>query len=374
MLPLIQSEYFKNLVNGFPEGVIIFNVYGEAYVINRHAGRLLETEPEALMGQRWDAIFAPLDTLPEFLTYMEGAARSDDPRPPLAIRWAAQAGATRHLSCSTARIVDSGKIFGILLSLNDVTHIFEMHARETRMLEEKRAMARERARGLEHFSMAVAHQIRNPVMTIAGFSRLLQRKLPPEGAAQDLLDGILEGGKRLDDIVKAVSEYNTAHPRELEPVDVPDCLERARAMALGRLARQEDALAWSLEIAPGLVPGDETLLRRALAELLINALESLERAQVSQPAISLRGEAKAGRYHLAIHDNGPGPAPADLPYVFDPFFTTKAVGVGMGLTMAQRIAREHQGRLRLEMAPEGGCLAMLELPLATPANPPHEPA
>ncbi|GAB7081442.1 two-component system sensor histidine kinase NtrB [Megalodesulfovibrio paquesii] len=379
MLPLIQSSYFQNLINGFPDGVIIFNIDGVAYVANASAQRLLGLEEQDILGSRWETLCAPFAGGEALAAYLD-AARACPPgeleaRAPAHAQCRLADGRTRHLSCTTSHIIEYGKLFGILLAITDVSHIFEMHERERQMLEERRALEQERARSLEHFSMAVAHQIRNPVMTIAGFSRLLLRKAEPESNQFELLEAILDGGVRLNAIVRAVSEYTALQLGEPEPVDLRDCCHNALQelhLEFQQQAQPEQTALprWELLLpdAPCMLSGNAALLTQAVLELLRNAAEAALQGSSELPAtpeIRLRLEAQDGRLELGIEDNGPGVTAADLPYVFDPFFTTKPVGVGMGLCKVQRILREHQGLVVLEnRAGTHGAQARVTLPSA----------
>ncbi len=395
MLPLIQSAYFQTLINGFPDGVIIFNIDGDAYVVNATALSLLGVEEETILRSRWDGLFETLPNRDEFIAYMETATQRNptdaSQRTAIHAEWTHPDGRHLHLSCTTSLIIEYEKIFGILLAITDVTHIFEMHARERKMLEEKRRVERERARGLQHFSMAVAHQIRNPVMTIAGFSRMLLRKCE-EGSSQfELLTAILEGGMRLDDIVKVVSDYNALHVEKLVPITLGDSIHAARERALKCLRTTEQCeiappsdetssapeymplairnVSWIMDVAPCTIKGDAELLEMALAEVLRNSLEAVQLAleeqgdQAAAPSIKVQCRQVENRCEMHISDSGPGFDKEHLPYFFDPFFTTKSVGVGMGLCKAQRIIREHNGEITLENLPKGGALVRISLPM-----------
>lgn len=399
MLPLIQSAYFQTLINGFPDGVIIFNIAGDAYVANATAQDLLGMDEAAILSSRWDTIFQALPNHDEFVAYMESAAERTDAtrRASMHAEWVRPDGTRLHLSCVTSLIIEYDKIFGILLAITDVTHIFEMHDRERKMLEEKRVLERERARGLQHFSMAVAHQIRNPVMAIGGFARMLLRKAEEGTNQHELLTAILESGIRLDEIVKVVSDYNTLHLSEKKHFLVCDCIQAARTQALGcfkvmdhceTLAPEGENfnapafvrdIVWIMDLDSCTIRGDKGLLQIALAEVLRNSLEALERGHeeadspVQPPSIRIECLQDGERCQLRITDSGKGVAPEHMPYLFDPFFTTKSVGVGMGLTKVQRIVREHKGEVVLTNLADGGVQVCITLP-AVQDEAPKEPA
>lgn len=113
------------------------------------------------------------------------------------------------------------------------------------------------------------------------------------------------------------------------------------------------------------VDGDATLLRHAIGNLLLNAVQALAVSQ-RERRIWLRLERGADVARVIVEDNGPGIAPEAAPRLFEPFFTTREVGEGMGLGLAISlgIAEEHAGGLRLESREGGGVRAELWLPLS----------
>ena len=104
---------------------------------------------------------------------------------------------------------------------------------------------------------------------------------------------------------------------------------------------------------------DPALFRRAIYEVLLNALE-FSKGNEGSVTIFL-SEAQNGLL-MEIVDDGVGILEKDMPYVFDPFFTTKAVGVGMGLCLVRRIIGEHGGDVRIDSAPGKGTKVIMRLP------------
>jgi two-component system sensor histidine kinase HydH len=119
----------------------------------------------------------------------------------------------------------------------------------------------------------------------------------------------------------------------------------------------------------GEVTGDEGLLRQALVNLALNAVQAA--APGTRARVTLRGDIEHGPGHefqrLTILDNGSGISPQDLPKLFLPFYTTKAAGTGLGLAIVQRIVVQHGGRVEARNAPAGGAEFIVWLPLRTPA-------
>ncbi|MGE4536904.1 MAG: PAS domain-containing sensor histidine kinase [Desulfovibrio sp.] len=368
MLTFAHSTYFHDLLGGFSAGVVIANSKGLVYASNPAAAALLGETPQSLADPaEAKAIIARSDN-PRGLAHFLAAPIKHGRKPaPITFPYRHPDGTLRHFRLSCSLLLENEKIFGILFEIDDMTEIFALHARERDMLLGIHAVQQERIESLGRFSLAVAHQIRNPLMIIGGFTGRLQRRHPEGDPDAEALAMILDGARRLESVVRAVSSYarrRSAVPVMADPVDLA-----TRAMETAR-SRTGCTAPFTVDAAVGLARLDAELTVETLAELLANALEAGNAAggdAAGMIAVHVRREGRQGLV-LAVEDRGPGMAEDIRPFIFDPFFTTKAVGVGMGLCIAKRNAEELGGTLTCANRPGGGCLAKLTLP-DVPADP-----
>jgi signal transduction histidine kinase len=114
------------------------------------------------------------------------------------------------------------------------------------------------------------------------------------------------------------------------------------------------------------VPGDESLLRQAVLNLVRNAAEACAGA-VAGGQVVLKGELvraeTGGAQRIVILDNGPGIEQEALGKLFRPFYTTKSDGTGLGLAVVQKIIVQHGGQVEARNRPEGGAAFTITLPL-----------
>uniref|UniRef100_A0A7C4EIN8 histidine kinase n=1 Tax=Fundidesulfovibrio putealis TaxID=270496 RepID=A0A7C4EIN8_9BACT len=349
MLPFIQSTYLSTLLECMAAGVLIMNTRGDVYAANQAAGDLLGMDRKALLAARVDArTLAGFSNPREVEDYLAGTDAG-----PLQAVYTLPDGSERHYTLSRSRLVEYGKVFGVVLQITDVTHIFQAHEREKRINTQ-------RIEALGQLSMAIAHQLRNPLMTIGGFAALLERRCALDAPCADYLTAIREGAARLEAVVREVTAFTA--PRAPAPA----------ACALRAVAREAleglDAHAVNLTPEDGWPQAvlDPDLTRDALREVLLNAVEAV--AGRDAPRVEVSWRMREGLPALSVADDGPGIAGDILPFVFDPFFTTKSVGVGMGLAKARRWMREQGGDIRLEAAPGGGTLVLLLPPGANTLN------
>lgn len=360
MLTFAHSTYFHDLLESFSAGVVICNIRGLVYAANEAACRLLGASRRELADPACSAALIVRADAPRQLARFLAAAIKHGQKPePLAIAYAHPDGQQRRYRLSGSLLLENGKIFGILIEITDVTEIYRLHERDRDRLLGVQAAQKERIEGLVRFSLAVAHQIRNPLMVIGGFTGRLLRGKGEGDPEAEALSMILDGARRLEAVVRAVSDYARREEPVMVPCDLAALADRAFAEALaatGGAGRLETA---GLDGSAGNVRADAAMLTAILTALCANALEAAPR-DGARVALAC-GRQDAG-VTLTVADNGPGPADDVLPFAFDPFFTTKAVGVGMGLTIARRRAEEMGGALTLERGPAGGGLARLTLP------------
>jgi PAS domain S-box-containing protein len=363
MLTFAHSSYFHDLLGSFSAGVVILNIRGLIYASNAAAADLLGYDSRQLADPALSAaIIARADAPRNVARFLAAPLKHGRKPTPLAIAYAHPDGATRRFRLSGSLLLENDKIFGILIEITDVTEIYRLHERERAMLLGIHAAQQERIESLGQFSLAVAHQIRNPLMVIGGFTgRLLRGKGAGDPEAESL-SMILDGAKRLEAVVRAVSDY--ARRRDLTPAmcDPADIVARAFEAAVQRTGLTARC---SLEAAVGLIRADAACLTEILTELCANALEAAAgpKARTEQGAtVSIAFARESDGVLVVVADDGPGPDDAALAFAFDPFYTTKAVGVGMGLPIARRRAEDMGARLSLARTASGGGAARLVLP------------
>ncbi|WP_243360056.1 cache domain-containing protein [Fundidesulfovibrio terrae] len=266
-------------------------------------------------------------------------------------------------------------------ALNDMTAILrrniqEIHARREEA-EEKAAQAEQalievqkagreveaqvtlRIESLQKISSAVAHQLRNPTTIIGGLAGLLMKKPTLKEHYLDYLDGIIDAARRIEHITSAVKEYSSIHLGLARTAPAGRILEDALAAGRECAASLGVPVRWEVEGADVPVFGDQDLLSMALKEVAINAVEALP---PDGGSVRLEGRAAGEGSELLVADTGKGIADAELQYLLDPFYTTKSVGVGMGLTKANRAVQEHGGSLSIRSEPGRGTTVSLALP------------
>jgi signal transduction histidine kinase len=214
----------------------------------------------------------------------------------------------------------------------------------------------------------VAHEVKNPLMTIAMIADYLADIVPktePDGPSMitDLRDAV----DRANRVIREMLEFSRPAALSLQPDDFHMVAERAIKFVKHEITRKNlHVVCEWYGPAPRLLL-DRNKMEQALVNLLFNAIH----ATPAMGTLTLRSRADASEFIAEIDDTGTGVSPTHNTKLFEPFFTTKPVGegTGLGLSVARQIIQLHGGTVRLANRPEGGARVTIYLPLTTRNQP-----
>jgi len=221
----------------------------------------------------------------------------------------------------------------------------------------------------------LAHEIKNPLLSIRLQARILEKTCPP--SAQREIGIINDEVERLSALSHRVGDYlrdPAGNPRPVDPREV--------AAEVGRRLCGRDIITPGTEYktpsdsvseSGARVFIDPERLRSVLENLVRNALESGGTVTYDNPASGTSGECCAPDVSIELSatergvlidvlDRGQGLSPEAAGRLFDPFFTTKSRGTGIGLSVCKRFVEAAGGNIRLQERSDGGCVARVELP------------
>ncbi|GAA0793034.1 ATP-binding protein [Marinobacterium sediminicola] len=224
---------------------------------------------------------------------------------------------------------------------------------------------------LGQLAAGINHELNQPLAAIRSYadnaSAFLQLGKPDRVATN--LQEIAGLTERMAKIIHPLKEFSRQSSGQPRPTSLKAVRDGAMSIMYGRLDQKGVELIWPPDLDQVFVLGDTLRLEQVLVNLLANALQAMEQAEVKRIEVTL--ERTLDRVKLSLHDSGPGIESDDPQRVFEPFYTTKAQGqgLGLGLSISHRIMENLGGRLSAANHPEGGAVFTLELPVATRPEP-----
>jgi two-component system, NtrC family, sensor histidine kinase HydH len=343
----------SEIIASMTSGLMVVGSEGEVRILNPAGRRLLGLPDADWKGHYRDVLAAsPLaEVIAESLDGIEPIVRRSLPMN-------SKEGAS-HLGVTVSRIRDDhGALSGVICLFTDLSAVVELEEQ----LRLKDSLAR-----LGELTAGLAHEFRNGLATIHGYSRLFDLdRLPPEYRQYVL--GIRAEGDELGAIV--TNFLNFARPADLTlaPVDMQLAVELGADDIRQEVRERQGELSIRGEF--GMVLGDEILLRQAISNLCRNALEACIEAGIT-PQVVIEGSIDHAlrQFRVTVADNGPGIDPSLGDRIFRPFFTTRARGTGLGLALVQKIVVTHNGRVTVSSGTAGGATFQVSLPLDPGSGP-----
>ncbi len=249
-------------------------------------------------------------------------------------------------------------VFGSLTVVGVVFFIGLFILQRSYLAKEREAEAerkeKEHFREISAFTSAVAHEIKNPLNSLALLFELLQKK-GPEDIKDDTALGKAEV-RKISGVIDRFSDYLKPIKLNRELVPLREVAEAAFRSIPPENIRPGTTFRYS-ETSPITVNVDRDLFLRCLANLLRNAFEATEEGSVSIQARRLRRMVV-----IQVEDTGRGMGPDEAGHIFAPFFTSKGSGMGIGLHLARRIVEAHEGTIRFESEPGKGTTFFIRIP------------
>ena len=340
-----SEQLSGDIVESLTAGLLVVDGSGRVEIFNG-AGRAMIGVKSDPLGSDYQKVLAAFPPLVELIGECLSTAR------PI-VRRTVQVEGTgpMHLGVTVSPL---GKPLphGVICLFSDLTSVVELEEQ----LRLKETLAR-----LGELTAGLAHEFRNGLATIHGYSRLIDvDALTPK--YRPYVEGIRQEADSLGKVVTNFLSFARPENLALSRVDLEAVIRRAT-----------DDLRYELPAETSLtvdgtfaeILGDEVLLRQVFGNLVRNAVDACEGAGVT-PDIRIRGWVDVTHHscRVSVDDNGPGIPEASRERIFQPFFTTRSQGTGLGLAIVQKIVVMHNGRVIVADARGGGASIQISIPTA----------
>jgi len=346
------KEQWETAFDALSEGIAVVDDEGRVKRSNRALADLLNTPlPNVVGTPLGEALLGKPNALQDLLV----ATRRGDRPAPLVARSERLGRAVR---VNAARIPGAATEQSIVVMVEDVT---EQQALETQLVQSEKLAA------VGQLVSGVAHELNNPLTSIAGLSEFLLEQKELGKKDRGHLQVIQEQAERASRIVRNLLTFARKGGTERVPVDLNDVIRRTLSLTSYDLKLKDIAVERELSGALPDVFGDRHGLQQVVLNLVTNAAHAVAENTRDRPREIIVSTWFDGQVHLRVADTGPG-IPDDVAQsVFTPFFTTKepGKGTGLGLSITYSIVESHGGQITLEpRGPRGGAAFRVDLPPA----------
>jgi len=284
-------------------------------------------------------------------------------------------GGNVHMLMSAGPVYDrSGSSIGCVVTLSDISELKEAEEalrdserkfREQAQLLEQQLIASGRLVSLGEITASMAHEFNNPLGIIMGFVEEMLNTTPSDAADYETLKIIDEEAKRCQKIIQGLMEFARPTPVTPQTTDVATLVAKTLKMIDARLYKQKVGLTEA--VAPDLPPinADAQQLEQVLVNLYLNALDAMLAGGHLTVGAQLDGTGDLpNAVVITVADTGHGISGDDMQKIFQPFFTArKKAGMGLGLSICERIIRNHGGKIEVETEQGQGTLFRIRLPV-----------
>ena len=328
----------ENIIQSISSGLITTGLDGRITLVNNAALKLLERAPDQLLGKPVTGIF--LDALPNAESQTHAEVRFDTVgsfRRTVRVRVAALSGAERGA-------------LGYVYALDDLTEIRRLE-REVRMQDRLAAVGR--------LAAAIAHEIRNPLTSIAGSVSMLSGIPEMSEEHRNLLAIVTRESQRLNGIITDFLAYSRGKQYHFEKADLVRLLEDTLTLMRHRMTAENTAITiesgFAVPEAWVLADGDK------IKQVFWNFAENAVRAMRSGGTLKVGIERLGDDWQVSFADTGTGMTPQQTEKIFEPFQSNFEGGTGLGLAVVYQIVQAHEGKVWARSRPGQGTTFVLRL-------------
>ncbi len=338
----LEKGYIESILNSSPMGMLITDISGKILALNRSAASCFNLP--------WKGFIVECEELycPEFLVRIL-KDRSN-------VIWPVEIDLSeesnyewKYLNVTAAEVFGEKKLpVGFTVALQNVT--------EKKRLERESERVNKLA-ALGAVAAGVAHEIRNPLMSLSLFLDEIHDNFFKKGdknlltiEERKLLEGALKQIDRLDKIVNTLLDFSSKEKQECKHVDLNEIVKEIIEFIRRKCDKNHIKLENDYKQIPKILT-DEQKLKQALFNICLNAIQAMPYGGTLKAQTRSQGK---GFVRISITDTGNGIVKENIEKVFLPFFSTKEKGIGLGLSITEKLVMELNGKIDISSIPGQG--------------------
>jgi PAS domain S-box-containing protein len=341
------AGYMNSILESLDAGVIVTDKDGIINIVNSAAERITGIRAEDALGKNYGPILGNR-AAEESLDVLAGRRQSATGEREFRL----EDGSRMSVGYSACKLkqADDTKLGGMVEILHDLSEIKNLENNLKRIST---------LAALGEMAATVAHEIRNPIAGISGFTSLLLRDIPPDDKNRMPVEKIKGGVQALEAIVEKLLDYTRTVKPEIRKVEPLKLVQEAMAQIEDNVHQEKCSILVESESKALNANVDPHLFKQIVINLVRNALQA--QPSGGRVVLWLSREARRGLV-LKVEDSGPGIPDDAMEKLFTPFFTTRTSGTGLGLATVKKLVELHGGRVAATNRPDGGAVFTVEIP------------
>jgi len=347
------ASYNEYILKSMTSGMIITDEEGKITRMNHPAETILDKSENRVLGKHYKTVLGEQSPL---CSAIQTALREQKNSSVPEINLTKKSGESIPLGLSSSVVKDEqGRMLGVVVFLTDLAEI--------KKLEEEIAF-KDKMAALGEMSSGLAHELRNSMGTILGFSKLLKKRKDDPTSQSQVVDGILNEAMSMESMLQRFLAFAKPFQLKIEKINLEEIIQECHASVKETL--KENKITFEFESEPDLPPllGDRILLKQCFHNLIQNSIEAMPDGGTLH--IRLRKEQLHSQERsilVELSDTGCGIAKEVQDKIFNPFFTSRERGTGLGLSLVKKIVSLHNGKIELESELNKGTTFKIYLPL-----------
>ncbi len=349
-----QDRYLAELTTVINEALITTDPKGRVQFINRAGSQMWGYSPEELKGEDVHLLIRGESRTLLYRNLVNDTLQKGKVEGEFLFRKKDKGTFPGYLSSSIIR--EHQRIKGIVFVVADLTRVYDVEAR----LKQSEKLA-----SLGRVAEGIAHEVRNTLTSLGGFSARLHKLYGADQAIGQYTSIIMDDVKRLERMVQTIEDYvkfARFYRFRFEPTRIPPLVESARDRVLMNISdEKKKSVVFNMRIEDGFpaIHADATALQEVFYQLILNAYEAMPRGGRLNVILKRADSAVS----IAFSDTGVGIDSSSVEDIFNPFFTAKTKGAGMGLSKVHLLVEEHRGAIHVHSTPKKGTTFEVLLPI-----------
>jgi len=340
------NTYMRSLLDNSPFGVVSFDKYGNITIFNSRMEKFFNKKEKEILGVNFRT-FLPEQIIP--IVESKFSLESEEiEEKQIEMKINDKNFIFRVI---IVPIYDNNKLMGVQVIFSNITKI--------RQLEEE-IRKTEKLAALGVMAAGLAHEIKNPLVTIKTFADLFPEKYNDLEFRETYAKILNEEVNRINNLVEQVLLFAKPQILRIENINLIELLNSTISLLSFQFSDRPVKIIKNFPEKDVIIKGDREKLKEVFINILVNSYEALENKNDGIIDITLAENNK--NVEVIITDNGCGIKKEIMDKIFDPFFTTKQKGTGLGLSIVLRIIEEHKGKIRIESDFNMGTKVFIEIP------------